>query len=526
MDQPKSSRAWAQSIPKPPSFAALGCVILSLIAAELACSSSVAFAQKRGSDATFPPAADDAVAPRLSPCELEHPQRLTVVAAECGTLTVPEDLTKPNGRQIRLAFARIPAISRRKKPDPLFLLAGGPGMAATTFYAMVAPVFARIHRDRDIVLVDQRGTGHSSPLDCPSGDETDLAGGNSAIADAARRCLQELSPHADVAQYTTSVAVRDLDRVRQALNYRQINLYGVSYGTRVAQHYLRRFPQQTRSLILDGVVPPELSFGAGMALDAERSLERILARCAREAPCQSQFGDPAHDYHSLWTALTAHPVPVSVADPSSGEPRHFEFTTAHLATILRLSIYSAEPTALLPLLLHTTSTSNDFSRMAAQYLLLSRSYTDVVAAGMNNTVACTEDIPFYDAARVDRSQLEKTFLGAAQLDGLLTVCKVWPHGPIDPDFHAPLHSAVPALLLSGSDDPVTPPAYADEARRGLTNSLSVVLQDFGHGQLAAPCMDRVMEEFINKASVMGLDVSCTRNDKPMPFFISLNGPPP
>jgi len=425
-----------------------------------------------------------------------------------------------------LAFARIPAVSRSRLPDPLFLLAGGPGMAATTFYAMVGPIFARIHRDRDIILVDQRGTGKSNPLNCPGGAETDLGGGPGAIADEARRCLQDLSSRADVALYTTSIAVKDLDRIRQALGYPQINLYGVSYGTRVAQHYLRRYPQQTRSLILDGVVPPELAFGAGMALDAEHSLERILARCARETACSQRFGDPARDYHSLWTALQGHPVAVSVADPSTGAPKHFEFTTSHLATILRLSIYSAEPTALLPLLLHATSESKDFTLLAAQFLLLTRSYTDVVAAGMNNTVACTEDIPFYDPARVDRATLERTFMGAAQLDGLLAICKVWPRGPIDPDFHAPLHSSVPALLLSGSDDPVTPPAYAEEARRGLTNSLSVILKDFGHGQLAAPCMDRVMERFINRATVAELDVSCTNNDRPLPFFTSLNGPPP
>jgi pimeloyl-ACP methyl ester carboxylesterase len=462
----------------------------------------------------------------LSPCQLEHPQRLTTVAAECGELTVPENPGQPAGRRIRLAFARIPAISRRKQPDPLFVLAGGPGMAATTFYAMVAPVFARIHRNRDIVLLDQRGTGKSNPLDCPGGDEADLSATDSDIAAATRRCLQELSAKADVAQYTTSVAVRDLDRLRQVLGYPQINLYGVSYGTRVAQHYLRRFPQHTRSLVLDGVVPPELSLGAAMALDAQRSLEQILARCARESECRGRLGDPEQAYHTIWTMLQAHSVPVTVADPTTGEPRSFEFTTRHLATVLRLSIYSAEPTALLPLLLHEASASKDVSRLAAQFLLLSRSYTDVVAAGMNNTVACTEDIPFYDPRSLDRAQLESTFIGAAQLDGLLTVCSIWPRGPIDTDFHAPLHSAVPALLLSGSDDPVTPPAYAEQARRGLTNSLHVVLKDFGHGQLAAPCVDRVMEQFMNRASVAGLDVSCTLNDRPTPFFISLNGPAP
>ncbi len=215
-----------------------------------------------------------------------------------------------------------------------------------------------------------------------------------------------------------------------------------------------------------------------------------------------------------------------VTNPTTGEPARFEFTRFHLATVLRLSIYSAEPTALLPLLLHETRESNDFSRLAVQFLLLSRSYTDAVAVGMNNTVACTEDIAFYDPRSIDRAKLESTFLGAAQIDGLLAVCKIWPRGPMDADFHPPLHPAVPALLLSGGDDPVTPPAYAEQARRGLTNSLHVVLQDFGHGQLAAPCVDRIMAQFVNRASIAGLDVSCTHDDKPTPFFTSLNGPPP
>lgn len=554
MGQLKTKRAWEQSIPRRLSFAAFASAVVSFVCAIGASAGpwflGAATSESRGSHATLISAASSSAvgsngssatatsssfhaavgheetALQWSACELEHPQRLTVVAADCGALLVPEDPTRPGGRQIHLAFARIAAVSRSKQPDPLFLLAGGPGMAATTFYAMTAPVFTRIHRDRDIVLVDQRGTGQSNPLNCPEGDESDLGGSDSALVDETRRCLQMLSSKADVAQYTTSVAVKDLDRVRQALGYQQINLYGVSYGTRVAQEYLRRFPQQTRSLILDGVVPPELSFGAGMAIDAQRSLERILARCARESECQSRFGDPQQDYRSLQATVQTHPVPVSVADPSTGDPRHFEFTSSHLATVLRLSIYSAEPTALLPLLLHETSSSKDFSHIATQYLLLSRSYTDVVAVGMNNTVACTEDIPFYDPKRVARSVLEHTFLGTAQLDALLAVCKIWPHGPIDPDFHAPLHSTVPALLLSGSDDPVTPPEYGEEAKRGLPNSLHVVLKDFGHGQLAAPCVDRVMEQFINRASVAGLDVSCTHNDKPTPFFISINGPAP
>ena len=479
-----------------------------------------------GSDTRLSPAPAPAQSPQQVPCQLQHPQRLNVVSADCGVLTVPENPLKPSGRQIRLAFARVPAINSRKQPDPLFVIAGGPGMAATTFYAMTAPVFARIHRDRDIVLLDQRGTGGSNPLNCP--DEADSTGevSNDAIVAEARRCLDQLNTRADVSQYTTSLAVKDLERLRQVLGYDRINLYGVSYGTRVAQHYLRRFPAHARTLVLDGVVPPEVSLGPDMAVDAEASLTRILARCAREAACKAQFGDPEQDYHDLWQSLQTHPAQVSVADPATGQAIQFEFTRFHLATVLRLSIYSAEPTALLPLLLHQARESTDYSRLAAQFLLLSRSYSDAVAAGMNNSVACTEDLAFYAPKEGERAKLENTFLGTAQIDALLAICKIWPHGPIDPDFHAPLHSDVPVLLLSGSDDPVTPPAYAEEARRGLTHSRSVVLKDFGHGQIAAPCVDRLMGQFINRASVEELDTACTVNDRPMPFFTSLNGPPP
>ena len=145
---------------------------------------------------------------------------------------------------------------------------------------------------------------------------------------------------------------------------------------------------------------------------------------------------------------------------------------------------------------------------------------------MHNSVVCTEDVPFYDMKAVDRARLEQTYLGAAQLDGLLSMCKIWPRGAIDADFHAPLRTDLPVLLLSGTDDPVTPPEYAEQAGRGFTHSLQVVLHGFGHGQLAAPCVDRVMAAFVERASVSSLDISCVRNARPMPFFTSLNGPSP
>jgi pimeloyl-ACP methyl ester carboxylesterase len=451
---------------------------------------------------------------------------LTVLAAQCGVLSVAENPHDPAGRHIGLAVARIPAISRSKKPDPLLILAGGPGAAASAFYATVAGAFARIARERDIVLVDQRGTGGSNRLDCPQQEDLLFHASAAEIAADTRGCLASLAARADVAWYTTSVAVQDLEQVRAALGYERINLYAASYGTRVAQHYLRRFPARTRSVILDGVVPVGLAIGPDTAIDAERALHAILARCTADTPCRARFGDPAEDYRAVRAALAQSTVPVSVHDPMTGEDTPFEFGADHLATVLRLLSYDSHLAALMPLMLHAASARQDYAPLAAQFLMVERSYGESVAVGMHNSVVCAEDVPFYDLHAIDRPRLAATFLGTRQLDGLGVVCRLWPHGPVDPDLHAPLTSDVPALLLSGGNDPVTPPAYAAQAARTFPHSLSLVLEGFGHGQLTAPCMDRVMAQFVARASVADLDVSCTRAARPMPFFISLNGPPP
>ncbi|MGB6451164.1 MAG: alpha/beta fold hydrolase [Steroidobacteraceae bacterium] len=462
---------------------------------------------------------------RLAPCRLEHPTHLVAVEAECGRLAVPENPAAPKGRQIELYVARVPAINLRERPDPLFVLAGGPGMAATTFYTEAAGPLARIHRDRDIILVDQRGTGRSNGLFCDLDDDA-LWHAPGEITAEARKCLDTLERHADVALYTTSVAVQDLDRVRAALGYQVIDLYGVSYGTRVAQEYLRRFPQRVRAVVLDGVVPPQVALGASTPLDAEAALDQIFARCVENQACHARFGDPSTAYRALRQSLVKQPVSVSLANPTTGEPMTLTFTALHLATVLRLSSYTSEQAALLPLSLHEAYARGDFVPLASQFLIVNRTYEDVIAEGMQNTVACTEDVPLYGREGIDRSRLEETFLGTTQVDALERICAVWPHGPIDPDFHAPLHSDVPVLILSGANDPVTPPAFAALAARGLTRHITVELDGMGHGQLAAPCVGALMAQFIERASTAGLDVSCARRARPFPFFTSFAGPVP
>jgi len=462
----------------------------------------------------------------LSACELHQALDLTLVQAQCGRLAVPENPAAPQGRQIELRVAVVPAISTRKLPDPLFVLAGGPGMGATSFYTSVAPVFERIHRDRDIVLVDQRGTGGSNALDCESSDEDLYQSTTAQIVAQTERCLRMLSARADVRFYTTSLAVQDLDRVRSALGYDRINLYGSSYGTIVAQQYLRRFPNRVRSVILDGVVPPQLALGATSALDAQAALSGIFSRCVQQPACHSRFGDPAAAYRQVHDRLAGHPVWVDLTDPTSGEPYRLQFTTSHLSMVLRLASYTPELAALLPLDLHEADASGNFTPLAGQFLLIDRVYGDAIAEGMNDTVVCSEDVPFYRVDAQERAELARTFLGTSQLDGLQAVCRVWPRGPVDPDFHQPLHSDAPALLLSGSNDPVTPPRYAAQAARGFAHGLSLVMPGFGHGQLTDPCIAGVMARFVGSASVSGLDTACTRHLSPLPFFLTRNGPTP
>jgi len=470
----------------------------------------------------------DAASPlTLSPCELEHPLGLSAMAAECGTLRVPENPAQPAGRQLELWVARVPAVNRRKLPDPLFVVAGGPGQAATQFYAGAGGAFSRIQRDRDIILVDQRGTGRSHPLPCEALDDvSSLTLDPPRIEAAARQCASELSRSADLRFFTTSIAIQDLDRVRAALGYGQINLYGVSYGTRVVQHYVRRYPTHARAIVLDGIVTMTDYLGPAMALDAERALTGIFARCAKDPACRDRFGDSSADYHALRAAVKTTPVPVKLADPRTGDATSLEFSMLQLATVLRLSSYSAMQASLLPLSPHLAQHDGNFAPLASQFLTIEGSLEEQVSYGMHNSVICAEDAPFYSRMKIDRAALAETYLGTTQIDALEIVCRVWPRGVMDPDFHDPVRSGVPALLLSGGNDPATPAENGTAVARGFSDSVHIIIPDQGHGQLATPCVDDLMARFIDAGTTQKLDISCVKADRPPPFFTSLEGPTP
>ncbi len=460
----------------------------------------------------------------LHECRLEHPQRLTSIAARCGSLEVAENPRHPGGATIALSIAVVPALNRRAPGAPLFLLAGGPGQAASDLYTSYAGAFARSNRNHDIVLLDQRGTGRSAPLACDYPDDWNEAADQPArLRQATLDCLRKLGDRARY--YTTSLAVGDLDQVRRALGYAAIDLYGSSYGTRVAEQYMRRHPESVHAVILDGVTYPGQIIGPDTPSDGERALNLILERCARSAGCAAAYPDLQNEVAGLRRRFGSEKRPLDLVDPESGLPLHVDFARGMLNAALRFLSYNSIEASLLPTLLHQAALGN-LAPLASQTILMARQIGDQLASGMQNTVICSEDEPRFALSESDRQRIAKTYQGLDQLDALAIICREWPRGPTDADLHDALESDVPTLLLSGDTDPVTPPEDALRLASGLRHRRHLVLAGEGHGQLATGCMPKLMAEFLDRADPDGLDAACLAAQRPAPFFLGFTGPAP
>ncbi len=471
---------------------------------------------------TAPAAAASAL--ELAPCRINAGPSYPSIKALCGTMQRPLDPGKPDSSTIELHVAVVPALNLTPQPDPVVPLAGGPGQSAMQLYSAYAPAFEELRRDRNILLVDQRGTGASSRMNCPS--EESWINGNYSIEvarEAATDCLQQL-PH-DPRYFTTSVAVTDLEAVREALGYPSLNLYGLSYGTRVAQHYARRYPNATRSIILDGVVPPQISLGPGIAIESQHAIDNIFARCAADAGCGERFPGIAESFSELVSTLRESSVTVSIAHPNTGRIEELTFGSNELGAAVRLLAYHPSTVALLPLLVHEAANGN-FAPLASQYRLTALALADALALGMHNAVMCSEDAPFYDSTLIDYDGLLKSYMGVIQLEGIRAICSVWPAGPVDDEFKVPLDTSLPVLLLSGEADPITPPRYAEMAAVDLQNARHLVGSHQGHGQLAVGCTSRLVAEFVERADPSAIDAACLERSFVMPFFVDFSGPLP
>jgi len=461
----------------------------------------------------------------LSDCRIDAGRASQGVNARCAEMERPLDPDSPDGETITLQIAVIPALDLDPLPDPVVPIAGGPGMSTIDMYILQRGAFEALRRQRDIVLIDQRGTGESSPMSCDV-DEEVIEGvlSREQTRDATRQCLDTLS--VDPRFFTTSVAVRDIDAVRDALGYPEINVYGVSYGSRVAQHYARRFPENIRTLIIDGVVPPSLPLGPDIAIESQRAMERLIERCAEDATCSDAFPNLDIEFAGLVADLDAAPRNLTVADPVTGRLEDMRFGRAEMAGAVRLLLYTPPTVALLPLLIHNAA-GGDLAPLASAMKMTTGEISGSLAIGMHNSVICTEDAPFYDAFAIADRNLESTYMGPMMIEALQDICSVWPAGVMDTDLRTPLSVDVPVLLLSGTADPITPPAYAERAMASMPNARHIVGRDQGHGQIAVGCMPDLLADFVDSADPQAIDTSCfEERSHVMPFFIDFTGPSP
>ncbi len=458
----------------------------------------------------------------LEDCRIRAGRGYPGIKARCGTLKRHEDPDDPDSPMLELFVAVVPALTLEPEPDPFVPIAGGPGQGTTEFYASYSIAFEKIRRTRDIVLLDQRGTGQSATMDCES-DEDIIEGRFSreqTIADT-EDCLDQL-PH-DPRFFTTSVAVRDLEALRVALGYSQFNLYGISYGSRVAQHFVRRYPDSTRSVILDGVVPPQMALGPAIAIEAQNALDAIFDRCAEDPRCAQRFPDIRDGFEALQDRLEEEPVTITIANPVTGTPEEIRFGRQEMAGALRLLSYHPTSIAVMPMLIDEALQEN-FAPLAAQFMMIAASISDAMSLGMHNAVVCTEDAPYFDGQQIGQDALEATYIGPVQLEALEAICSVWPAGVLDDEFKTPLTTDIPFLLLSGEADPITPPAYAEMAALNLDNARLLTGARQGHGQAARGCMPDIIGEFVDAPTAGDLDAECFDRVHAMPFFLDFSGP--
>jgi pimeloyl-ACP methyl ester carboxylesterase len=452
----------------------------------------------------------------LSPCRLPGVDgRL-----RCGTFDVFEDRAAKTGRKLSLHVAVMPALAPSPAPDPVFILAGGPGQAASEIAPILAAAFSRVNRDRDLVFVDQRGTGRSHKLECEPDATPSL---NEALhpdlneADILE-CLKSLD--ADPRLYTTPIAMDDLDDVRAALGYPRINLWGGSYGTRAALVYARRHPDHLRAMVLDGVAPMSLYLPLDMAKDADRALRLLFADCRAQKSCDQAWPTLQPRFEALLEKLEHTPAQVTLPDPRTGAPTPLTIDRATFVRSLRGLLYDPTASTLIPLTIDR-AIQGDFRPFAAE----AEATNMGIATGLLLSVVCTEDLPFTPLAKLEAAS-KGTFGGMAVAQMFLDGCAHWPKGTLPDGYREPVRSEAPTLLLSGTLDPVTPPRWAKEAAKTLPHSLSETVPATGHGTLAHACVRDLIEQFYQRGSVEGLASPCAADTTRPPFLINFAGPPP
>jgi pimeloyl-ACP methyl ester carboxylesterase len=448
-----------------------------------------------------------------------------VAVSRCSIFQVPENYEAPADRQIDLKVMVIPALNDLPEADPLFLLAGGPGQAASDL-VQVAQIFSRVRTDRDIVLVDQRGTGDLSPFDCQMGEEQtqELEALDPEFEEIIelqmqilRDCLQTMQ--ADAEFYTTDIAMRDLDAVLQYLGYSQLNLWGASYGSRAALAYLQAYPEFTRAVIIDAIAPPVITLPVYNERDASASLQKILDDCAGNDVCNAAYPELSDHYQQLIERL-AIPQQLTVIDDSDFSSIETTLADYEFLGVLRQVLYSREAQRLIPLIIEQAWQGN-FKPVFA----LNSQYSEAqINQGMFLSVICNEDYTLIDDGLLAAEAGNQYLIESEMFNRFVfEACAIWPKRELDQGYFEAVTEDKPVLIFSGTLDPITPPEWGELVHDALPNSMHFVLEGFAHGTPFTQCTLSMMNNFIEVGNFSELESDCITQFKRRPFFVTPGG---
>jgi pimeloyl-ACP methyl ester carboxylesterase len=451
------------------------------------------------------------VAGKLKPCHVPGVDE----EVRCGRYEVYENRAARTGRKIGLNIVVLPAKGPKVAADPLVFLAGGGVAPATRYAGFLSEAYPNLRRQRDVLLVDQRGTGGSNPLDCNL--STDPASpeyrDDGRFLAAVRRCRKELEQKADLRYYTTPIAMDDLDEVRRWLEYPRINLFGVSYGTTAAMVYLRQHPERVRTVALQGVIPLDVPMWLETPRSSQQALDQAFAACARQPGCHGAFPEFENEFSSLLKRLAEKPVSVKVSKLETGQEVEVTIDDEILRGFVAGVLFSASRIHDLPLLVHLAH-QGDYQPLAGRVATKGESG---IPKGVYLSIVCSEVIPQFDPGSLPAAAAG-TFMGDFRIGREVSACREWVRGWLPPGFWTPVKSKVPVLVMNGALDHLTPPRYGERVAQSLAHARHFVLPLRGHND-TDPCVNGMIEAFMIAGNLARLDTSCLAKTEDLSFAL-------
>jgi pimeloyl-ACP methyl ester carboxylesterase len=440
--------------------------------------------------------------------------------ALCGTFGVYENRATQSGRVIAITFVVVKA--QHPTNRALAIIAGGPGESAVPYAAYVADGgFRQVAPLRDsynILVMDDRGMGESSGLPCSMTPASDPAAYFRDLfpSKLVSACRTKYSATSDLADYNTNYATDDLNDIRAALGYPKLVLDGGSYGTFFSLIYMRRHPQSVESAVLDGVDPPGFQPLPGEPLGAQRAIDDLVTKCKREAACNAHFPTFGAQFYALIARLNKGPIPVRLAIKKGAAPVTVQLSKAVFVDRLRQTLYDPGAAAAIPFVIDRAS-HGDTTPLATLINLVAVGLDDDITTGAWLSYTCAEMIPFLDQSAVSNAAAH-SFAGDLRIEQQRQACAIWNVPAMPASFNQPVQSNLPVLMISGSDDPATPPRYAAAAAKYLPNARIVLVQGAGHAT-ETKCVDKLFGQFVRAQSAKALNVNGCSSAFTVPKFV-------